>query len=48
MMKTNYMWNFSLSGYNGDVGKRQNGVQNMLNDVRKKRDDERSLKKAAL
>ncbi len=48
MLKQNYVWNFPLGTYQSDLGKRQNGVQNMLNDVRKRRDEERSMKKTAV
>ena len=42
MMKSNYLWNFSLTNYNKNVEFRQTGVQNMLNGIRKRRDDEKS------
>lgn len=47
MMKTSYLWKFPLNAYGDNLGVRQTGVRNMLDDVRKKRDEERSLKKSA-
>jgi len=45
MLRPSYVWNFPLNNYKGALESRQGGVQKMLKDVRKKRDEERSLKK---
>jgi hypothetical protein len=34
MMKEDYMWRFPLQGYDKDLGKRQQDVQHMLDDLR--------------
>ena len=47
MMKSSYLWKFPLNTYGLNLDARQTGVKNMLEDVRKKRDEERSLKKSA-
>ena len=46
-MKSSYMWKFPLDSYGLNLDARQTGVKHMLDDVRKKRDEERSLKKSA-
>jgi hypothetical protein len=45
MLKQIYVWNFPLGKYHNGLGKRQEGVQNMLDDLRRKRDEEKTLKK---
>mmetsp|Transcript_26188 Transcript_26188/g.19675 ORF Transcript_26188/g.19675 Transcript_26188/m.19675 type:complete len:134 (+) Transcript_26188:994-1395(+) len=45
MLRPSYLWNFPLRNYNEALEVRQGGVNRMLKDVRKKRDDERSLKR---
>lgn len=45
MLKQNYAWKFPLSKYDNELDKRQEGVQVMLDDLRKNRDDEKINKK---
>jgi len=45
MLKANYAWKFPLSKYDNELDKRQEGVQFMLDDLRKNRDEEKINKK---